>query len=227
MFILLEGPEGSGKSTAARQFAECLSREFDPDVSVVSLREPGSGSLGQPLRDILLNTKEPLCSEAELFLFLASRAQVMRECVVPALNAGKIVVLDRSTLSTLAYQIAGRGLPMHLAMPAIELATCGLVPDLTFLLTVSPWVAKARMRQKSPDRIEAAGDEFHHRVSRGYDMFAELLAHRAERPWKVCVIDTDDLTREQVVERMWRRPELDGPLEAVRTRIRAEHGVIE
>lgn len=227
MFILLEGPEGSGKSTAARQLVERLSQEFSPDVSVASFREPGSGSLGQPPRDILLNTKEPLCSEAELFLFLASRAQVMRHCVVPALAEGKIVVLDRSTLSTLAYQIAGRGLPIQLALPAAYLATCGLVPDITFLLTVSPWVAKARMRQKSPDRIESAGDEFHHRVSRGYEQFADLLAHQATAPWSVCAIDTDNLSGTQVLDRIYNRLVRDGLIEQVRVRIRTEHGIIQ
>ncbi|MEK9208636.1 MAG: dTMP kinase, partial [Patescibacteria group bacterium] len=177
MLVLFEGNDGCGKSSTAKIFAEWLEKEF-PEIPVQQLYEPGSGSLGPTLREILKHSSQPIVPAAELFLFLASRAQLMKQGIISAIQAGEIVVLDRSTLSSLAYQVAGCGLDPTLALPAIELATCGVVPDITFVLKASPEVVRMRNPNKQPDRIEARGEEFNARVSRGFECFADLLKHR-------------------------------------------------
>lgn len=225
MLVLIEGGDGAGKTTVARRLAEWFKKELSW-VKVHEFREPGSGSIGPPLREILLHTSAPLCEEAELFLFLASRAQLMREYIIPANRDGEIVVLDRSTLSSLAYQVAARGLCPHLALPAIEMATCGVVPDATFVLQVSPEVARMRKQGKPLDRIEAADEEFHWRIARGFEQFSELLKHRAARPWNIHTINTDNLTPEQVLERIRHRIKGDDLIERVLDLHRGAYGDI-
>lgn len=231
MLVLIEGGDGAGKTTVARRLAGWFRDKFSygeniPWTKVHELREPGSGSLGPPLREILKHTSAPLCNETELFLFLASRAQLMRDCIMPANREGEVVVLDRSTLSSLAYQVAARGLSSHLALPAIEMATCGVVPDMTFVLQVSPEVARMRKQGERLDRIEKEGDEFHRMVSRGFEQFSELLKHRADRPWNIHTIYTDDLAPEEVLERIQHRVESDGLIERILDLHRGAHGDI-
>jgi dTMP kinase len=154
MFIVLEGPDGSGKTTQAELLARALSeRGYD----VVSTREPGgSKTLGPQLREILLHADE-LGDQAEALLFAAERAEHVRTVVRPALERGALVVCDRFIDSTLAYQGAGRGLAEADLLALCDFATGGLVPDLTVVCDVTPEVAEARRDARSAaDRIESA-----------------------------------------------------------------------
>ena len=178
MLIAIEGPDGSGKTTQVKLLAEHL-RKQGYDVLVVE--EPGTTALGRSIRAILLDSpdSQPQALEieplAELFLYEASRAQLVREVLRPALAAGKVVIADRYALSSLAYQGYGRGLPLELVRKLNELATDGLEPDLIFLLDLPPEEGlrrKAARRGREEgvrrDRLESAALDFHRRVRRGY-----------------------------------------------------------
>jgi dTMP kinase len=193
MFILFEGPEGAGKTTHVRRFVEDLATKAG--IAALSVREPGGTEAGNAIRSILLSPESKLVPLSEFFLFQAARAQLIQTTVQPALDDGGVVVMDRFTLSTMAYQIAGRGLPLAPCLAALELATDGLIPDVTVLLMAS--VGVGRMRQaamkKSADRIEAEDLSFHTRVNHGYRDFARLLPS-----WRVETILTDNLTVDEV-----------------------------
>jgi dTMP kinase len=167
--IVLEGPEGAGKTTQLRLLRDWLSARRVPCVSV---REPGGTELGDEIRQLLLDPTRTMRPRAEALLFLASRAELMAEVIAPALERGEIVLVDRFVLSTYAYQIAGRELPEPEIRAANVLATGGLVPHLTLLLCVPPADRTARAaRRGAPDRIEQAGEAFHDRVQRAFARF--------------------------------------------------------
>src|ERR1051326_5683062 len=163
-FITLEGPEGGGKSTLAPQLAEHLrSRAFE----VVACAEPGGGPIQRAIRALVLNpVYTEMAPRTELLLFLAARAQLIQDTIVPALAAGQIVVSDRYADSTLAYQAYAGGLPVHEVEAAIGFATGGLWPDLTLLLDVPPEIGLTRQADKN--RMEEKGIEYHHRVREGF-----------------------------------------------------------
>jgi dTMP kinase len=169
-FIVLEGIEGSGKSTQAARLAEWLRAR---GTRCVLTREPGGTRLGEEIRALLLHggAVPPM---AELLLMLAARATLLAEVVRPALAAGEVVVADRYSLSTLAYQGYGRGLDLAQVRAAIAVATGGLTPDVTVLLEVPRAVGEERRAASRPgeDRIERAGPEFHDRVSEAYRLLA-------------------------------------------------------
>ncbi|HEX6589446.1 MAG TPA: dTMP kinase [Longimicrobiales bacterium] len=166
IFLVLEGIEGSGKTTQFGLLREWLaSRGLD----VTWAREPGGTAVGEAARQALLHSGE-VPVRAELMLMLASRAALMEQVVEPALARGGIVLLDRFELSSFAYQAYGRGLPLEAVKAANAAATGGRRPDLTLVLDV-PMAEGERRRAaagKGHDRIEAAGREFHARVARGY-----------------------------------------------------------
>ena len=189
MFISFEGIEGSGKSTAQRLLAEHLQGlGYDPLLT----REPGGCALGRSLRPILLDARtRGLSSRAELYLVLADRAQHVAEVIRPALEAGQTVLCDRYADSTLAYQGYGRGLdPEHLRR-INDMATGGLMPDLTLLLDlpVHCGLERAGLRNReegtvlSEGRFDAESLEFHERVRQGYRSLA------AEEPERFAIID--------------------------------------
>ena len=189
MFISFEGIEGSGKSTAQRLLAEHLQGlGYDPLLT----REPGGCALGRSLRPILLDARtRGLSSRAELYLFLADRAQHVAEVIRPALEAGQTVLCDRYADSTLAYQGYGRGLdPEHLRR-INDMATGGLMPDLTLLLDlpVHCGLERAGLRNReegtvlSEGRFDAESLEFHERVRQGYRSLG------AEEPERFAIID--------------------------------------
>jgi len=169
--IVLEGAEGVGKTTQIRRLDETLSAR---GIDHVMVREPGGTRIGDAIRRLLLDPGPELSHRTEALLFMASRAELIDEVVRPALDRGAVVVADRFFLSTYAYQIAGRGLPDHEVAAANRFATGGLVPDLTVLLRLSVAAALARTDSRGArDRIEAANDEFHHRVAAAFDRFVE------------------------------------------------------
>jgi dTMP kinase len=168
--IVFEGAEGVGKSTQLRRLASWL--ESGGRV-VHAHREPGGTPLGDEIRRLLLDPKSDIAPRAEALLFMASRAQLVETLVRPGLEAGHVVLLDRFFLSTYAYQGAGRGLPESEVRQANAVATSGLVPDLTLLMTLPVREGLARAEQRGVrDRMERNADEFHHRVSDAFAAFA-------------------------------------------------------
>ncbi|HTN81682.1 MAG TPA: dTMP kinase [Acidimicrobiales bacterium] len=163
-FIALEGGEGSGKSTQAKLLATAL--------DAVATFEPGDTSLGAAIRAVLLDPATgALEDRAEALLMAADRAQHVAQVIRPALDAGRHVVCDRYTASSIAYQGYGRGLAPERVAELSAWATGGLVPDLTVLLDVSAEVAASRL-STTPDRFEGAGEHFHRRVVEGYRVLA-------------------------------------------------------
>jgi dTMP kinase len=170
--IVFEGAEGAGKTTQLRLVSEWLTAE---GYEVVAVREPGGTVLGDQIRRVLLDPASEIGPRAEALLFMASRAQLVERELRPALAAGATVLVDRFFLSTYAYQGAGRGLPEDDLRWANRVATGGLVPDLTVLITVPVEVGLARVAARKGgehDRIEQAELAFHERVARAFEVFA-------------------------------------------------------
>jgi dTMP kinase len=176
--IVFEGGEGSGKSTQLRLLADALAAA---GVRHRSLREPGGTPLGSEVRRLLLEREWELDARAEALLFMASRAQLVAREIRPALDAGEVVLLDRFFLSTYAYQIGGRSLPEEDVRAANRLATGGLVPDLTLLLTfpAAEGLVRAAERSSAHDRMEREGTPFHERVTEAFRGFATATWQRA------------------------------------------------
>ncbi|MCL4313645.1 MAG: dTMP kinase [Actinobacteria bacterium] len=193
--IAVEGGEGCGKSTQAKLLAH--------ELKAVLSREPGGTSVGERIRGILLDKASiELVPRTELLLLLAARAQHVNEVVLPALRAGRSVVVDRFSGSTLAYQGYGRGLPLEEVRYMAEWAAHGLWPDLNILLDVPADIAHARMGGDL-DRMEALGEEFHRRVLDGYRRLALMDPDR----WVVIdgsgsVQEVASLVRDAVKERL-------------------------
>jgi dTMP kinase len=163
-FIAFEGGEACGKSTQAARLAVRL--------GAVLTREPGGTPLGARLRAVLLDPATRLVDRAEALLMAADRAQHVAEVIRPELAAGRHVVTDRYAGSSLAYQGFGRGLPVDDVRRLSDWASAGLWPDLTVLLDVPLDEAASRQAGGRPDRLEAAGDEFHRRVTEGFRTLA-------------------------------------------------------
>jgi len=171
LLIVLEGAEGAGKSTQLRRLADCL---VAAGRNVVAVREPGGTVVGDDIRRILLDPQSDIVPRAEALLFMASRAQLVEREIRPALDEGAIVLVDRFFLSTYAYQGVGRGLDEGALRQANAMATNGLVPDVTLLLTipVDRGMARVGARDRGLDRIETVELEFHERVARAFETFA-------------------------------------------------------
>jgi len=165
LLITFEGIDGCGKSTQASLLHDRLVAGGVPSVF---FREPGGTAVGERIRSILLDTAfSEMSPSAELFLYLAARAQITVELVRPALSNGVTVILDRYLDSTAAYQGYARGIGIDSIRDLNRIATGCLVPDVTFLLDCSIPVALSRQK-KTPDRLESEGDEFLNRVREGY-----------------------------------------------------------
>lgn len=187
--IVFEGVEGCGKSTQLQRLQDTLSHSpaFQalqrqgtvPDL--LTTREPGGTDLGLGLRRLLLDThsEEAIAPRSELLLYAADRAQHVESLIRPALAAGNWVLCDRFTDSTLAYQGYGRGLDLALIQDLNQVATAGLVPDLTLWLTLDVEQGLARAQQRGRrDRMEQANLAFHRRVQQGFEALAQQFPER-------------------------------------------------
>jgi dTMP kinase len=166
-FVALEGPEGSGKSTLLGPLADRM-RECQADLVVV--REPGGTRAAELSRAALLDPEHPVGPLAELFLYLAARADLVQSVIRPALAAGKVVLSDRYALSTEAYQMAGRGLDPALVRAGNRAAMQGVWPDLTLILDLPAELGQERQiaAGKRQDRLDRESGEFHRRVVEYY-----------------------------------------------------------
>lgn len=182
LFITFEGADGCGKTTQIELLDKYL-RAAGRDTLLT--REPGSRGLGEKLREILLNYDGEVSPTAESFLFLADRAQHVDCIIKPALKEGKIVLCDRHTDSTVAYQGYGRELDITQINYLNNIATGGLKPDLTIVFDIDVETSLARVG-KNKDRMESAGVEFFNRVRHGYIDIAR------KEPDRVKVIDSSD-----------------------------------
>jgi len=171
-FITLEGPDGAGKGTQGRRLVEHLRRAA---VDVLNTREPGGTPIGERIRRVLLDdSHREMAPETEMLLFAASRAQFVREVVRPALARGTTVLSERYVDASLAYQGFGRGLDVALVRTVNDVATGGLLPDLTLLLDIDPAIglervqAAGRAGAAGGDRLEQETLAFHQRVRAGF-----------------------------------------------------------
>jgi dTMP kinase len=207
LFVTFEGGEACGKSTQVRRLVRQLEKR---GRTVLAVHEPGFTETGSAIRQLLLHAKagDSMRSETELLLFAASRAQLVRETIWPALQKGSVIVSDRFYDSTTVYQGIGRGLDLPFIMALNEFVVGECKPDRTFLLDLDVPVSRARqLRRVRPvgqqDRMERLSDEFFEKVRRGY-----LEIARAE-PERVKIIDASR-TEDQVEEAIWH--EIDGVL---------------
>lgn len=180
LFITFEGGDGCGKTTQIKLLDEYLRNK---GFKTLLTREPGSKGLGVKLREILLNYDGEVSSVAESFLFLADRAQHVDCIIKPALEAGVIVLCDRHTDSTVAYQGYGRGLDLEQIYRLNKIATSGLEPDLTIVLDVDVETSQKRVGAER-DRMESAGIDFFERVRNGFLEIAK------QEPDRVKVVDS-------------------------------------
>jgi len=209
LFVTFEGGEGSGKTTQLTLLARRLRASGQ---EVIETHDPGGTAIGKEIRTLLLDPRSaPITAAAELLLYEASRAQLAREVIAPALARGAIVLCDRFTDSTLAYQGYGRDIDLALIRRLNQFATDGLSPDLTILFDLDPEIGLARRGRdvrydvaRAPDtgsawdRIEAEPLEFHRRVREGY------LTLAGEEPGRIAVIDAGaDATEIEAI--VWNR----------------------
>ncbi|MBR6301501.1 dTMP kinase [bacterium] len=180
MFITFEGADGCGKSTQMKLLKEYLLKK---GYEIVETREPGGKGLGEKIRDILLNYDGEVSNRCESFLFLADRAQNIDVIVKPAIQQGKIVLCDRHTDSSVAYQGYGRGLDINEINRLNNLSTGGLKPDLTYVFDVDIETSMQRVGSQK-DRMESSGKEFFNKVRNGYLELAK------KEPERIKVIDS-------------------------------------
>jgi len=196
LFITFEGVEGSGKSLQARALYRKL---LQLGIPVLLTYEPGGTSLGKKLARWLKWTQDTSVSPlTELLMFNASRAQLITEVILPPLESGKVVICDRYTDSTAAYQSYGRGLSLELVKAINNVATQGLNPSLTVLLDISAEDGLARKEDKRHDRFEQEDIIFHHRVREGYRKLA------VSEPKRWLVVDASQ-SKTKISQIIWQR----------------------
>lgn len=176
LFITFEGVDGCGKTTQINLLKEYFEKQ---NKTVLLTREPGAKGLGTKLREILLNYDGEVSPNCESFLFLADRAQHIDTIIKPAVERGEIVLCDRHTDSTVAYQGYGRGVDKEQIHMLNNIATSGMLPDLTLIFDIDIETSMSRVG-KEKDRMESAGKEFFERVRNGYLEIAKANPDRVK-----------------------------------------------
>lgn len=192
LFITFEGTEGSGKSTLIRTLAEAIQKAYPSAPLIVQTREPGGSTVAEKIRTLILN--ENMDPWTELFLYEAARAEHLSVTLLPALEKGAIVLCDRFTDSTLAYQSAARGLPWDKIKKLNLLATQGLKPNLTVFLDIDP--AEGLIRASEKNRFEEEGIRFQAKVRKGF------LKSIKEEPKRWFVVPRSQATSEENAQRV-------------------------
>lgn len=190
LFITFEGGEGAGKTTLIHCLGKLLAEQGHP---ILQTREPGGTKLGEEIRALLLASNRTLSSRAELFLFLAARAQHIQEIIQPAIQKGTIVLCDRFNDSTIAYQGVARGLGAEKVAEYCDFACDGLRPDLTFYLDIDPSIGLTRAGKEHPkDRIESESLAFHTSIRHAFHQLQQknrdriYLLDASQPPEQVC-----------------------------------------
>ena len=197
LFISFEGIDGCGKSTQADLLRSYLESKGE---QVELLREPGGTALSEQIREILLNpNNEKMDPSTESILLSASRAQLTREIIIPALERGNVVICDRYADSTLAYQGYGRGINLEWLEKLNAFATAGLKPDITLLVDLPVDEALNRMQSKSFDRIEMEGIEFLDKVRSGY---LELTDRFSKRYFMIDGMETIEEMSKKIINKI-------------------------
>jgi dTMP kinase len=196
MFITLEGPDGSGKSTQALLLIKFLKKA---GYKVLHTREPGGDRVAESIRRLLLSPRNQIVPETELFLYWASRSQHVQQVINPALAKGVVVVCERFNDATIAYQGYGRNVNLELIKKMNEIAAGGLTPDLTFLLDISPvrGLKKVLEAKGVKDRFEREKISFHNRVRQGY---LTLAAQEPQRVKKISGTGSIEHIHQQIIK---------------------------
>ncbi len=192
--IICDGNNGAGKSTVIKEIHGLLCALGH---EVVVTREPGGTLIGEKIREVVLDPATPeLCDITELLLFAAARAQHLKEKIIPAINAGKIVICDRFTPATIAFQHYGRGLPLDLVKGINDVALDGFSPDLNIILDIDPVVGMGRVASRGEgfDRMETQKAEFLSRAREGF------LKQAVESPDTFAVIDASQPLESVIAE---------------------------
>jgi dTMP kinase len=197
--ITFEGSEGSGKTTQVNRIAERFEKH---NYEVLVTREPGGTPIGEEIRHILMHSENgsAMTPETELLLFAASRAQLVREVIAPAVSAGKVVLCDRFLDSTTVYQGVGRRIASGPVQMINEFAVGRVMPDVTVIIDLPAEVGLERARRRAremPDRMEQENIEFYRKVRQGYLILAKTL------PGRYIVVDGTG-SIEEVEETIWR-----------------------
>lgn len=188
LFITLEGPDGSGKSTMISLIGEYLKEQ---GIDHIITREPGGTVIGEKIRGIIIDRENiNMGPETEALLFAASRSQHVHEKILPSVEGGKVVVCDRFLLSSLAYQGVGRGLGIQEVKAVNEFGLRGMTPDLILFFHVDPEVTLLRKTKEGGDRLEEEGGAFHREVYEGYMTLLKMY------PDNVVVIDAEKTVEE-------------------------------
>lgn len=196
MFITVEGPDGSGKTTQLQLLVRSLTEK---GYEVVVTREPGGTKVGNGIREVLLSPEhDEMTPRVEMMLYAASRAQNVDQVIRPALNRGAIVVCDRFVDASIAYQGYGLQYDLTQILSLNEWATAGITPDLTFLFDLTPDQASRRMKDRGQlDRIESRDEAFHQRV---YDGFQKLLEQHPKRMVRIDANATIEMIQDEVLD---------------------------
>lgn len=191
LFITFEGAEGSGKST---QIARCAQYLNDGGHDVLVIREPGGVKISETVRGILLDPAHAeMGAECEVLLYMAARAQLVREVILPALDAGRIILCDRFLDSTLVYQGFGHGMDLEDIRRIGDFATCGIAPALTVLFDIDTAEGLRRAGDQK-DRIEQRSLEYHSRVRQGY------LTLARQEPQRIKVVGVDGRDKDEIFQ---------------------------
>lgn len=180
LFITFEGGDGSGKTTQINLLNDYISKQ---GIEVVNVREPGGVPISEKIREILLDSKNTDMNDiTEMLLYAASRAQLVSQVILPALNSGKCVICDRYVDSSYVYQGFARGLEIDVVKNINDIATQKLVPDITFFMDIDPDTAlKRRLDAGCPDRLEMENISFHRKVYQAYVKIADMYPERVKR----------------------------------------------